>query len=353
MTHKLRELLAIFAIIVLVNGLFAKDSPIRVGTTAGNFLELGYDPRGIAMGSAVVSSVDNLSAILWNPAGLSYMNTNQALFAVQPWLVDTYTYLAAAGMSVPSIGNFAVGLMGINYGEMEVTTLDLQEGTGETFTPADMAVSVSYARLLTTWFAFGVSLKYIYSSIYHTSAHAVAMDLGTIIQTGFLAGGNTSRGLKIGMSLYNYGTRLRYRGLDLLRSLDIAPDEAGNYKDVQVEYRTESWDLPLIFRIGASYTPLLRTNQKFVLAVNALHANNNSETVNLGAEYLFGIPGKVSIALRAGYRGLFMEDSEFGLALGFGILKHISTKGGIQFDYAYRDIGILGSANVMGFRIQF
>ena len=354
MKYKVRKLWTFMFVLFLLNGLIAQQSPIRVGTTAGNFLELGYDPRGTAMGDAVVSTVDNLSAIYWNPAGLSFMNNNEVYFAVQPWLVNTNTYFAAAGISLPSIGNLALGVMGINYGEMEVTTLDLQEGTGENFTPVDLAASFSYGKLLTSWFAFGASFKYIYSSIYHCKAQAVAMDIGTIIQTNFFSGSKDERkGLKIGMSLSNYGTRMRYQGLDLLRSLDIAPDQAGNYKDVQVNFKTDSWELPLIFRIGASLTPILSTNQKLTLAVNALHVNNNSESINLGSEYSIGVPGLGNIALRVGYRGLFMEDSEFGPTFGIGILKHISTKSALQFDYAYRDIGILGSANVMGITVQF
>lgn len=354
MEYKINKMSMLLIVLFLFTILTAQESPIRVGTTAANFLELGYDPRGTAMGDAVVSTVDNLSSIYWNPAGLAYMGNKEAYFAVQPWLVNTYTYFAAAGINLPSIGSFAAGIMGINYGEMEVTTLDLQEGTGENFTPIDIAVNASYGKLLTNWFAFGATVKYIYSSIYHCNAQAVALDIGTIIQTNFFSSSKDSRkGLKIGMSLSNYGTRLRYTGLDLLRSLDIAPDQAGNYKDVQVEFKTDSWELPLIFRIGASLTPILLTNQKLTLAVNALHVNNNSESVNLGAEYTIGVAGLGSLAFRAGYRGLFMEDSEFGPTLGLGIIKHLSAKSALQFDYAYRDIGILGNVNVMGLSVSF
>lgn len=353
---KYRELMlfAFVAILTCARILIAQPSPSRTGTTAANFLELGYDPKGIAMGEACVSTVDNLSAICWNPAGLSFMSSNEVFFAHQSWIVDTYTYLAAAGIVSPSYGTFAISILGINYGEMEVTTLELQEGTGENFSPAELAINFSYGRSLTNWFGFGTTVKYIHSSIYHSNADAFALDLGVIIKTSFLSpAGNSREGLKIGMSLSNYGTRMQYSGLDLLRSVDISPEEAGNYKDIKVEYKTDSWELPLIFRVGISINPVVKTNHRLTLAANALHVNNNSESLNLGTIYTLSMPGLAKVFLRGGYRGLFMENSEFGPTFGIGILTQFIHNKAIQFDYAYRDIGILGYTNVIGISFLF
>jgi len=243
--------------------------------------------------------------------------------------------------------------MGINYGEMEVTTMELQEGTGENYNPTDLAVNFSYGRSLTSWFSFGATVKYIYSSIFHSSANAIATDYGVIINTGFFSPTDKADGMKIGMCLSNYGTRMRYTGLDMLRSIDIAPDEAGNYKDIQVEYKTESWELPLIFRIGVSVNPIVTTVHRLTIAADALHVNNNNESLNIGAKYTLNIPGAVKLFLRAGYRSILLEDSEFGLTCGGGILFQSMHGSAIQIDYAYRNIGILGNTNVMGLSILF
>ena len=47
------------------------QNPIRAGTTAANFLEIGYGTAGCAMGDAYVSMARDLSSIYWNPAGLA------------------------------------------------------------------------------------------------------------------------------------------------------------------------------------------------------------------------------------------------------------------------------------------
>ncbi|MBD3287476.1 PorV/PorQ family protein [candidate division KSB1 bacterium] len=344
---------ALFVVLIFSGTLIAQNSPNRVGTTASNFLELGYDPKGLAMGDASVSTVDDLSSIYWNPAGLAFLGKNEVYFTYQPWLVDTKTYLASVGIVVPQIGTFAASVLGINYGEMEVTTMELQEGTGERYSPSDLAVNLSYGRSLTSWFGFGGTIKYVNSSIFHCNASAVAADFGVIIKTGYFSPGEKRDGMKIGMSLSNYGTRMRYSGLDMLRSIDIAPDEAGNYKDVKVEYKTDSWELPLIFRIGVSVNPVVTTYHRLTLAVDALHANNNNETVNLGAEYTFNIPGVTKLFLRGGYRSLFLEESEFGPTFGAGVLLQAIHGQAIQIDYAYRSIGILGNINAMGISFTF
>ena len=345
----------IFSILILVflNTLMAQNSPNRVGTTASNFLELGYDPKGLAMGEACVSMVDDLSSVYWNPAGLAFLKKNEMFFSYQPWLVNTQTYMASAGIIAPRIGTFALSVLGINYGEMEVTTMELQEGTGETYTPQDIALNFSYGRSLTTWFGFGATVKYIHSSIFHSTANALAADFGVIIKTKFFSPGNSKEGMKIGMALTNYGTQMRYGGLDMLRSIDIAPDESGNYKDIQVEYKTDSWEIPLIFRIGVSVNPILTTFHKLTIAVDALHANNNNESVNIGTEYTANIPGSAKLMLRAGYRSLFLENSEFGPTFGCGVRLPSLGGNSLQIDYAYRNIGILGNTNAMSLSILF
>ncbi len=353
---KYSKILLFVLVIVLTNAslLMAQSSPSRVGTTASNFLELGYDPKGIAMGEACVSTVDDLSSVYWNPAGLAFMKKSEVFFAYQPWLVATQTYIASAGFVAPSIGTFAVSVLGINYGEMKVTTLELQEGTGENFSPEDIAINTSYGRKLTNWFGVGANIKYIHSSIYHCSASAVAADFGVIIKTSFLSPtGDNREGMRIGMSLLNYGSRMKYGGLDLLGSIDISSDESGNYKDVKAEYQTDSWELPLIFRIGISINPIVTTVHRLTFAVDAIHPNNNNESVNIGAVYSLTMPGIAKFFLRGGYRSIFIEKSEFGPTLGCGILLNSLYQKGIQFDYAYRDIGILGYVNVIGVSVSF
>ena len=151
-------------ILGLIPGLGYSQDPSRVGTTAANFLELGYGPAASSMGDAYVSLAEDLSAVYWNPAGLAFLERNEVMGVYQPWLVDINTSFAAVGLNLNSLGTLAFSVINVDYGDMEVTTVENQSGTGELFSSRDLALSVSYSRAITEWFAFGASAKYISST---------------------------------------------------------------------------------------------------------------------------------------------------------------------------------------------
>ena len=81
-------------LLISVSG-FPKE-PYRVGTTAAPFLEIGIGSSGIALGDAYVASVQDMSAIYWNPAGLAMLKSSEVLFMYQPW------FFPLAGMEISS-----------------------------------------------------------------------------------------------------------------------------------------------------------------------------------------------------------------------------------------------------------
>jgi len=204
------------------------------------------------------------------------------------------------------------------------------------------------------WFTFGASFKYVTSTIWHMSASAAAVDLGVIVDTDFLAAdGKRENGLKIGMSISNYGTRMQYDGIDLLQPIDILPNENGNYKDVEGQYRVQGWELPLIFRIGTSITPIVSESQRITLAVDALHPNNNNESINMGAEYEYSFVGFGKLSLWGGYRGLFMDENPYGMTLGVGMQVNLMNNSTLKIGYVYKDMQILSNTSIYTFAITF
>ena len=330
------------------------QKPYRVGTTAADFLEIGYGSAGSAMGDAYVSVVRDLSALYWNPAGLGFMERPEAQFVRQPWIADISSTFAGVGLVLPDVGTLAAGIIYFDVGQEEVTTVPQPEGTGEIYSASDFALSLSYSRRIAEWFAFGATGKYISSQIWHESANAMALDLGVLINTQFFSlTGERENGLSIGMSISNYGSRLRYEGIDLLNPVDILPNEDGNNQDIPGQFKLTSWELPLIFRLGLSMQPIATGRHRLVLAADALHPNNNQESVNVGAEYRFKIPNAGAFYLRGGYKDLLMDNSELGLAFGGGVELFMMDNLAIMVDYAYRDIGILGQVHSYSVGVRF
>ena len=324
------------------------------GTTGANFLEIDIGSAATAMGGAYVSVANDVSSAYWNPAGLAYVNGKQTFFAYQPWIIGINNIYVGAAINYKYYGTLAFTMNYMGYGNEAVTTVAEPEGTGEFYSANEFAASMSYGRRLVNWFSFGASVKYISSNIWHMNANAVAFDFGALVTTDFFSPtNNRNQGMKIGMSISNYGTRLRYDGIDIMVPIDPEPDEYGNFDDVEGLYKTSEWELPLIFRLGFSVQPIYTESIRILVAVDALHPNNNNESLNIGTQFTYLIPGKASLFLRAGYKGLYLKDSEYGLTYGGGLRFYQSDFNFFDLDYTYKTLGILGNVHLYTIKFSF
>jgi len=329
----------IFILTFLSHVVFA-DEIHRYGTTAANFLEIGIGSASGGMGEAYVAVANDLSAIYWNPAGLSSLKGVGIQFMIQPWVVNINTIFAAGAINVPRIGTFALSLTQIGYGQMDVTTLAYQEGTGEKFTSNELALTFSFGRRLVPWFSFGANVKLVQSNIWHASANAFALDLGVLVNTHFFSvTGEKVDGMVIGMCISNFGTRMKYDGIDLYQPIDISEYEEGNYGDVAGQFRTQEWELPLLFRIGVAVKPIVSNFATLTLAADAA--------------FKFKFPGNGAIVFRGGQKALYMDEPQFGLTGGLGLEWNFLNNRKIIVDYAYKTMGILGNVHATTIGLNF
>ncbi|RMF61689.1 MAG: hypothetical protein D6746_05230, partial [Bacteroidetes bacterium] len=278
----------------------------KVGTTAAEFLQIGVGARAMAQGGAFVAAADDASSLYWNPAGLAHLAGHEALATHSEWLADVSFDYLGVGLNLGTLGTLGFSVTMLSVPEMLVRTEDRQEGTGERFDAADMALAVSYGRAVTDRFSVGFTAKFIQQRIWHASATGFAVDLGTRFRTDFFGG------LTIGAALYNFGTDMRMDGRDLRTFVDPDPRSLGNNNRIPANFETDAFDLPLNFQFGISTRALNTRMHRLTLSVDALHPSSNYESVNVGAEY--GYMGR--FFLRGGYQALFLADSEGGLAGG-------------------------------------
>lgn len=315
----------------------------KVGTTAANFLSVGVGARAVGMGSAFVAVADDITALYWNPAGVALIEKAQATFSYANWIADiTFNH---AGFIVPvfNVGTFGVQASFMTMDEMERTTIADPEGTGETFNAGSYAFALCYARRLTDRFSIGFNAKYIREQIYHSAAQSIAFDVGTLFETDF-------HGMSIGMSITNYGAKMRMSGRDLLLQADIDPLVHGNNENLNVNLMTDAFDIPLMFRVGLAMDLLQGSGKNnLLIAVDALHPNNDLEYLNVGGEYSYNR----FIFLRAGYKTLFARNSEEGLSLGGGLRFRMPGAQLIDLNYSYQDFGVLKDIQNFTFYFQF
>jgi len=317
----------------------------RVGTTSAAFLKIGVGARGLAMGEANTTIAEDITGMYWNPAGIANSREMQFFFTHYDYIAElTYDY---AGMTIPVSGFGTIGIFAGNLGmpDIERTTVQSPNGTGEKVSAGSFVLGLSYGRSLTDRFSIGGNVKYVTESIWHTSSHGFAFDVGVLYKTIF-------KNIRLGMSISNFGTSMQLSGRDLLIQHDIDELLEGNNENLNANLETEKYPMPILFRVGISSNILEdffeMTDYDFTFAVDAIHPNDDKEYVNTGAEFMF----QDMVALRAGYRKLFLDDSEGGLTFGVGLQFNVMELK-INLDYANIDFGRLDHQNKFSLIVAF
>jgi hypothetical protein len=306
----------------------------KVGTTAAKFLSIPVGARALGMGGAFVGVSNDASAIYWNPAGMAHMTQSEVMFNHASWIADIDFNWGGVILPVGEFGTVGLAVTSLSMAEMERTTEEQPEGTGQTFSAGSFAVSASYAKSLTDWFAIGGTVRYINEHIWNSNANGLAVDIGTLFKTPF-------EGLTFGAGISNFGTKLNISGDDLLVQKDISPNN-GNNANVNASLSTESFDLPLILRIGVAYQPIVDEDQSLIVALDAAHPNDNAENVNVGVEYSMF---QRMFSLRAGYKALGASESEEQFTFGGGIRYGIAGNLIFRCDYAFEKFGRLNNVH--------
>lgn len=338
----MKKIITILCGVLIITLALESKELTKVGTTALNFLNIDVGSRAVSMGGAYVAIAEDASAMYWNPAGIARAKGPEVMFHRSYWIADIGVNYIGGVFPSPGIGTFGVNATFVTMDKMERTTLSHPDGNGEFFDAGSYAFGISYARSLTDRFAVGFNVKYMNENIYHSTAQGIAFDVGTIFHTQL-------KGLEIGMSIRNYGPKVSMSGRDMLTQVDIDPLKSGNNNNINANLKTDEFDLPLIFRVGISMDVLQGAgNSNLILAVDALHPNDDVESINVGAEYVL----YKMISLRGGYSSIFIDDTEQGLTFGVGIqpkFRNIT----LNIDYAYQDFGMLNNVPMFSLGMTF
>ena len=338
---KFLKLITISAVIILFTcGLYAQS--LKTGTTASQFLKIGVGPRAIAMGSAFTATSDDITAMYWNPSGLASINSNQASFSHVNWIADINYDFAALATNVPGFGTLGAFVSVLSTNDMLVRTIEKPEGTGELFGYNTLAIGLSYARNLTDKFSIGFNAKYLSENLWHMNSSGFALDIGTLYKIPIF-----EKEFRIAASISNFGTKMKLSGRDILSVKRVGSGNSPNL--INTDVQLDSYDLPLLFRIGIAADLIKSSSNRITVGVDAIHPNDHTEYINSGLEYAWN----EIIFLRAGYNSLFEKDTEKGLTFGFGLNYRIVDLIKLKVDYAYEDFGRLNNIQYFSVGIEF
>lgn len=276
----------------------------KVGTTGAQFLELEVSARAMGMGGAFTAVADDISAVYYNPAGLTAIFGREVAFTYVSLPAQIGYGFGAIGFPLESIGGYlGISTYALTSGELIERTIERGDigGTGRIFAYNDFAIGVSYGRYLTDRFSVGFTVKFIRESTHDVSTNGWAADVGTSYDTGY-------RGFKLGMVITNFG-----------------PD---------LKFIKNAYPLPINFRFGGAINVIEGADHLLTFAAEGSHPSDNLEKFNGGLEYVY----LERFALRGGGRVNYDLD---GFTAGAGLKLPFGEEREIRFDYAFQEFGIL------------
>lgn len=304
----------IIIILVLFSAsMFAQEFK-KNGTSGFTFLEVPATARTAALGETSIALSDmNSDAVFSNPAALGFTQLQQSVgFSYSTWLADIKNYATSYAFNSP-VGVFALGAVVFDYGTMprtmKIPGQRMYEVRGS-FTAAAMAIGLSYSKMLTDRFAFGVTAKYANEKIDSYSAYNFLFDGGVLYYTGLSS-------LRIAASIQNFG--------------------------IDAKFIENSVKMPSWLRLGMAAEVLGDYNSEYrvTTSVEMVHARDADERINSSAELAW----RNTIILRGGYKFFYDEES---YSFGVGLNPHLTTP--VALDFAYSDYGRLG--NILRFTLQ-
>lgn len=300
----------------------------KVGGAGAQELLIPVGSRGIALGGAFNAMVTGNEAIYWNPAGLAASEaTAEATFCNLQWIADTQLNYFAVSSKFGRLGSFGFSAKIFDFGEIQETTEYETEGTGITFSPNITTLGLTFSRQMTDRIFFGVNAKVISESFMRLSASAIAFDIGVQYVSNY--------GVRMGLTLNNFGGTMKFGGEDLQRSVNLPYVESGT-DAIDLRLEAQQFELPSTFEIGVAYDYRASDQHVVTFATNYRNQNYGMDELSGGVEYGFNN----MVFLRGGYARMpegTTEDNIFGFTAGAGIKYKIAGSSTIMFDYAYRD----------------
>ncbi|MTI20253.1 type IX secretion system outer membrane channel protein PorV, partial [Fulvivirga sp. RKSG066] len=195
----------------------------KVITTAVPFLSITPDARAGGMGDVGAATSPDANSIYWNPAKTVFSEDEQGFgMSYTPWLGkivnDMWIFYGSYYRKITKEQAVGASLRYFDLGEIFFTD-DSGNEKGD-FRPKELAVTLSYSRMLSQNLSVGLNGKYIYSNLIgnFTSsagnleakpAHSVAADLGVFYKKDLLLSGNNSN-LALAAVISNIGSKISY-----------------------------------------------------------------------------------------------------------------------------------------------
>jgi len=344
----LTAILAVAMLFPALNSTAGNDD--RAGQAGAMELLINPFARSSGWGDANSACIKGLEAIFLNVAGIAHTKKGEFLFVQSQWLKGSGITISNFGFTQKlgeNKGVLGLSIMAMNFGDIEITTVNLPEGGIGNFSPKYMNIGLSYAKAFSSSIYGGATVRIINQSLADISAQGIALDAGIQYVTGAL------EQVRFGISMKNVGPRIHYSGDGLsIRGFINKTDD----NQITFEQRSAEYELPSLIKIGGSYDFYFGDENRLTAAANFTSNSFTKDQIAAGLEYSF----KGILYLRGGYvyeAGIF-DDAQRTTALtgptgGFSINVPMNKEKGSAFsvDYSYRATQPFAGTHTIGAKI--
>ena len=366
-THWIKVVVVSAIVLIPAKESFSQEEAIRAGSAGASELLINPFARSSGWAGANVAGVEGLEGQYSNVAGLAFTEKTELIFSQTSWLqygnklfdsdnsvstISTFGFSQKMGES----GVLGFGVMSLDFGDIEITTVELPDGGIGTFSPKFMNIGVSYAHIFSNSIYGGATVRMISEQISDVSANGLAFDAGIQYITG------AQDNLKFGISLKNWGPRMSFNGDGL--SFRGIVGSADDFK-MTVEQRSSFFDLPALFNIGIAYDININRDNRLTGATTFTSNSFQKDQYRLGCEYSY----KDYFMIRTGYvyeEGIrfsqgFAEDNDKksyrttalrGPTAGFTVELPMGNGSTFGLDYSYRATQPFNGSHSIGARID-
>ncbi len=319
----------------------------RAGTSGAPELRIPVGARYLAMVGSPIASVSGLEAIYWNPAGVDFAPTSaNALFSYRSYIADMNVNFVAVSGRLGDLGSVGLSFRSLNIGEINVTTMDQPDGTGQIINPNYFILGLTYSKQLTERVSIGASFNLINESIDRAEATGFSFDFGVQYKNLFEV-----PGFALGVVVKNFGSPIKYDGNGLYVE---AQSTVGDRGPTFLKVDAASAELPSEIGVGLSYQKKIDEENSLILSTTFQNNNYTYDDYKIGLEYTF----KDIFYVRGGY--LFSPQSTDdtpnifqNYALGVGVnLKEFSNID-LSVDYAYLPVKYFDGNHVFAISLGF
>ena len=344
--RRLKFIASLFLSVIIVSNTYAGNDQ-RAGEAGATQLLINPWAGAAGWGNSNMSSITGIQSMFLNIAGTAFVEKFDLGFSYTNYLSGADIGINNFGFAtkVGEAGVLSASLNAMTFGDIERTTVQNPDGTGNTFTPSYNTISIGYARQFSNAIYGGIVFKLVNESINDAGATGVAIDAG--IQ--YIAGARDN--FRFGVSMQNVGPTMKYSGNGLSFSA-----LTGDNLYMTFDFPTAEYELPSLIRIGLSNDFQLIEGHNLTVAGTFTSNSFTKDQYSIGLEYNF----MNWVLIRGGYsyekdiwdstkRQTVFTGPSAGATIKVPMGKESNTF--INVDYSYRATDPFAGVHSIGVRV--